>query len=576
MRFEITGQWKKGFEHDGLLYCVQRMEEMLMVYTSHLYKVPVYNSFLLAYEYMSVYSYVEKGIINQAHLKNIVDEFVDSFSSDIIVKNHFSQEQIKYFAGRLTGSSVVEQRRTMHYLIHVMTNYPNWCVETLKEAVKKPKEKKNIEKALRSYLSTIIWLKYHPQFVYKECKKSFKKSHIENLEVFDMFLKRFNGADESYVVYFLVNKKVLKFKEILETRLGVKFEQDLFSSKLKNVSSENICINLSVLALDVNGAASQAYETFSLFMRYYKFLGNRDQKWYEDKCLVKDSSDNISFPHMGPERYFYSQDYDDRTLGRNSERIITKLLENTGRDDFFKIDKIIRAHNTALSSPDISNAFLNLWSVLEIIGVDDFGGETTKIRQVLINIVPVLKRNYVNRVVEELHDYLKGNLQAEVYDELISNIKEDGSEEYKIACLCSLQEYGEIRKKSYELLKQYPLIRSRISQLYEDVFKKKKKLITELNRYGQRLTWHIQRLYRVRNSIIHSAEPDGNMVSLVEHLHSYVDEVLLDIIDRMTRQDGLGTVANVLLDAQFYIDNLEKEFNKDEGFKASEIKTLLQ
>ena len=39
MRFEIIGQWKDGYEHDGLLYCAQRIEEMLMNYTSHLYKV---------------------------------------------------------------------------------------------------------------------------------------------------------------------------------------------------------------------------------------------------------------------------------------------------------------------------------------------------------------------------------------------------------------------------------------------------------------------------------------------------------------------------------------------------------
>ena len=212
---------------------------------------------------------------------------------------------------------------------------------------------------------------------------------------------------------------------------------------------------------------------------------------------------------------------------------------------------------------------------MEIIGVDEFGGDNSKIKQVLNSIVPVLKRNYVSRVVEELHDYLKANLQQYEYNELMKDVIEEGSDEYKIACLISLKEYEEVRKKTYLKLKRFPLIRSRISQLYEDVFKKKKKLVAELNRYGQRLTWHIQRLYRVRNSIIHSGEPDSNMVYLVEHLHSYVDEVVLDIIDRMTRQSSLGSVANVILDAQLFVDTLEKDYTKDEEFKASEIQMLL-
>lgn len=40
MRFEITGQWKDGYEQDALLYCAQRMEEMLMNYTSRTRKHP--------------------------------------------------------------------------------------------------------------------------------------------------------------------------------------------------------------------------------------------------------------------------------------------------------------------------------------------------------------------------------------------------------------------------------------------------------------------------------------------------------------------------------------------------------
>lgn len=576
MRFDITGQWKNGFKHDGMLYCVQRIEEMLMAYTSHLYKVPVYNTFLLAYEFMHVYSTVEAKSIDQAHLKNIMEEFVDAFSSDIVVKEHFSQTQIKYFVGRLTGSSLPEQRKTMHYLIHIMGDYPNWCVETLKKAVNNPKEKKSIEKALRSYIPMIIGIGYHPYFVYHECKNTFTKQEIESIDAIASFLKEFNGVENDYIVYFPVDKKVLKFKTILEERLNLSFEQDDYSAKLRFDSSKHICVHRHESSLDPNGASQRSYINFDLFLRYYRFLGNRDSEWIGAKCLVKDEKDNCTFLHIGSERYFYSQDYDDKTLGRNSERIITKLLENAARNDFFKIDKIIRAHNTALSSPDISNAFLNLWSVMEIIGVDEFGGDTSKIKQVLNNIVPVLKRNYVSRVVEELHDYLKANLQQTQYSELMNGIVEEGTEEYKIACLISLKKYEEVRQKAYGMLKNYPLIRSRISQLYEDVFKKKKKLVAELKRYGQRLTWHIQRLYRVRNSIIHSGEPDDNMVYLVEHLHSYVDEVVLDIIDRMTRSNSLGSVANVLLDAQLLMDTLEKEYIKDEELKSDDIRLLLQ
>lgn len=74
MKFAVTGIWKKGFQHDGMLYCVQRMEEMLYGYTSHIYKVPVLNSFLLGYEQLSVSNDVDQGIIDPVYLNLIMEE----------------------------------------------------------------------------------------------------------------------------------------------------------------------------------------------------------------------------------------------------------------------------------------------------------------------------------------------------------------------------------------------------------------------------------------------------------------------------------------------------------------------
>ena len=290
-----------------------------------------------------------------------------------------------------------------------------------------------------------------------------------------MFLKRFNGADESYVVYFLVNKKVLKFKEILETRLGVKFEQDLFSSKLKNVSSENICINLSVLALDVNGAASQAYETFSLFMRYYKFLGNRDQKWYEDKCLVKDSSDNISFPHMGPERYFYSQDYDDRTLGRNSERIITKLLENTGRDDFFKIDKIALELGIDVNSYQRIGAGIRYGLI-----VSSYNGNTCVEKEKLYEFVRK-KLNVEDKYIDEVMINLKA-VNKVIEEEIEGKSWIFLDEFYRLEKNIATRLYMMMRSKNVKYIKTFDLELEKVeSQLAINLSDKQKEALKEVN-----------------------------------------------------------------------------------------------
>lgn len=575
MRFELIGNSNIQSNNDGVIYFVQRIEEMLMPFTSHLYKVPVLNTYLLAYEFLDIYIDVDKELIDKAHLNIILEEFISSFEADIVVKEHFSEEQIKYFINRLNESSIPDKHRTMSYLINIMSNYSDWCIDLLKNTLYDSKEKKKIEKILRSYIPMLIGEGYNPYFIKLKCKDIFGESNIDDGAFVDKFISVFNGVKNKYEVYFTVSKLVEKFKYILEERLRISFEKNEYSAKLKIDENKQMCIHIETKALDPNETARNAYNIFNLFMRYYRFLGNREDEWLGKKCLVIDKNGDYVFPHIGKDKYFYSRNFDDKTLGINSERIITSLLENAKRDDFYKIDKVIQTHNTALNSYDINNSFLNLWSVIEIIGVDGFGGDKSKINQILTNIVPILKRNYVNRIFEELHDYLKANLDIESYNELISGINEEGTDEYKIACMVALDEYEDIRQKAYEYLSCYPLIRSRIYQLHEDVFKKKKLFLSEIKRYDRRISWHLQRLYRVRNSIIHSGKECDNIVSLVEHLHSYVDEIVLDIIDRMTRNQNLNTIANVLIDAQVYIEKINKEFSKSDEFTPAEIKMIL-
>lgn len=573
MRFEITGQWKENYEQDGMLYCAQRIEEMLMKYTSHLYKVPVYNSFLLCMEYLRVYDLIKDGTIDKFHLSNILEEFIDTFSSDIVIRDRFSDAEIQQYISKLKGNSLPEQRKMMYYLFHVMSAYPTWAAESLINVIKNPKDKKKIEKATRSYLPMIIGIGYQPIHIYRYCKQVFKDPEICDESCFERFLHHFDGSETDYTVYFAVDKRVVKFKTILQSRLGISFEADEFSERLRYEHSKYVCINMHSMALDSNGAAIEAYKAFNIFMRFYKFLGNRDEEWCDNTALVKAPDGVVEYPPLKPDSYVISKDYDDRTLGRNSERIISKLLENAAGSDFYLIDKMIETHNTAIESHDAKNAFLNLWSIIEIIGVYDH--TDSKIKEILRSIVPVLKRNYVNRVVEELHDYLKANVDSSEYNRIIGSINLSGSEEYKIACLLILPENEDKRMEMYKALSHNPLIRSRISQLHEEVFKDKKKYVAELSRYAQRLIWHIQRLYRTRNLFIHSGETDDNIKALVEHLHSYVDEIILEIVDRLTQENSLGSISNVLIDAQVYLENVEKEWKKSEPFTLQDVQKML-
>ena len=101
----------------------------------------------------------------------------------------------------------------------------------------------------------------------------------------------------------------------------------------------------------------------------------------------------------------------------------------------------------------------------------------------------------------------------------------------------------------YALLKDYPLLRSRISQCYAD-FSDKQNLLAEIERFTRRIGWHLKRLYRTRNAIIHAGQNPSNLKALGEHLHSYVDSCLVEIITLLATEYKLKTIDNVIIDIQ--------------------------
>ena len=177
-------------------------------------------------------------------------------------------------------------------------------------------------------------------------------------------------------------------------------------------------------------------------------------------------------------------------------------------------------------------------------------------------------------IFKELHDYIKANISKENYGKIIKNVEEDGNDCLKIACIIILDKYAETRNELYQVLENYPLIRSRISQLNE-LFKHKKTFLNDLDRYTRRLKWHLRRMYRTRNAIVHSGEDPENLKSLGEHLHSYIDELLLEIIGQLTGEKCLSTIDNVLIESEFNMDDIRRKFNSKDKLEIGDIRRLV-
>lgn len=228
------------------------------------------------------------------------------------------------------------------------------------------------------------------------------------------------------------------------------------------------------------------------------------------------------------------------------------------RNVYSELNKIVDLHNSALKQNDLNDAFLNLWSVLEVIG--NGTDEKSKIDGVLRNIVPILQNDYFECLFYNIVCDLKNNLSEDDFIRLLDNITEFDDELYKIAGFIFLDNYEALREQYFaNELKKYANIRNKIYILYQS--RKDTKSIWNLSkRYCQRIQWHLYRLYRLRNSIVHAGESHKRIQVLGEHLHIYVDRAINEIMIKLAKDSCLITIQDVLIDTKFLLRKKEKGF----------------
>ena len=95
LKYWIPNGWSNCKELDGLLFFVQRMQEMLFHYSDDVHRAPIHNTSTLIYEYLSTYSDIKKGVVKSYLLEPIYEEIKSSFYNDKILRSKFGDNFIE-------------------------------------------------------------------------------------------------------------------------------------------------------------------------------------------------------------------------------------------------------------------------------------------------------------------------------------------------------------------------------------------------------------------------------------------------------------------------------------------------
>ena len=543
--------WNENYENDGLLFFFQRIQEMLDFTTIDIFRAPLLNTHRLIDEYIRIC----QGSAKPYHLDEVYNEFINSFKSDVILQFKVGDEKIQQIIDRL-NKYPQKREETMEFLLHsIFSKYLEWIKEYLEYIVPINKEKRKVEKAIRCFIPEILRCGYSRDEVYHSAKQ-FLLADVDPSTALSSFLKIYTNRKKAFSVYIGVSEKMRKFDDLLSSRLGVSFADDGNFSKCD--TKPGYCVVMkAVKALDASAAANEVYTQIGLFTTFFQYFGNYSGNLIQNTVFVlsEDGTERKLVVNRG--KYKSVEDDNPPMIGELSELIITHLV-NGASCSLPQIRKITTLHNRAISNNGLENGFLNFWSILEMICVSNPDG--SKIDQIISVAVPVLKRSYYQSLFLDLQKNIKRIFENEQYNSIIQSIEDGETEFEKIACLVLMPKYTDQLDSITDNLVNYPVIRTRMLNLHDDCTGRNV-LLNTMNHYAQRVSWHLFRLYRARNMIVHSGKSPSDLKDLGEHLHAYVDCLTDEVIIKLATS-SFCHVSNVLVNSELQQEVLE-EYLKD-------------
>lgn len=546
-----------GNQNDGILFFVQRLQEMLFHYSDDIVKAPVHNSATLIMEYLIT----DKDVsVQKYHLDYIAEELKDSLERDSIAKSCLGTDNIN----RIISEMKNDQGNLIKYLYSSLpfeVYHKKTCLYLL-EKINNPNQKEEIEYALRTWIASVVYGGYRSEYIYRHLNKLFAEVVGNPYEVAENFINHFDFEKKEYAVYLNFYKSVKPYKDLLSQRLEVIFEDDGNFEKIGNTKykNESFVGKIIVKELDPYEAISEAYQRLDIFFSFYRVISNRGTQLLGKNGLVICDAEEMKLPVVT--NGYKAIELEPRI---NLESTIDNMVIGCQKKDihtYYHLQKMIRLHNMALIQPDLSDGFVNLWSILEVASSD--ASLDSKIKNVVHSILPILKNDYYYKIFSSILDDLSNNLSKADMRMLFEKVKEGKDDRlHKIIAFIVLPQYEKLREEFFEKLRDFPNIRQKIYKIYitKD---NKNKMIKISDTYAQRIEWHLYRLYRVRNAIVHAGDTDRNIRVLGEHLHIYCDSVIIELITKLASNDNLSTVKDVLIDTKLLLGK-KKEYLKEGG-----------
>lgn len=558
----LTGSNNKALDYKKvnpeLRFFYQRWQELLEARTLDMYQYNILNSCSACLELQDVVEKTLAGLLlSRQNVDDIKDEALEILKLDDILIKYDKPLWItlmRILSGKIgkkkSNNSTDDKEkdnfqiallRLKHQLANpcrsLKENFKTYVIQDLREDIRQ-QDKPLIEKHMSVLISQCINDGWSTKGLFN------LSSHLqgtENLEdKINLFLNAILSTDTiNFVIYYSIRIETrpgLGSEAVRQTvkSLGIDLKKgaDIIDSDVNRqglynlLDSEKYYAIVSLNAHDIHSAVLTAINILHSKLSIATFYNTISPFIANSPTIVAfNSINNVATP-LKMTDVFRTYDYVDSSndVFGDTKNIIN---DSSKHAIITKLDAAFSYTNLSRSSYFQETKFITLWIALEsIMRTGQYHDIISHVKKILPSALCV--RYFYKLVRNFAEDCIRCNIKY-LTDPIGLNLQDDNKKQI-VTDLISIFR----NSTNYGLLLQRceinDLLHYRCDQIRE-IFNDSDKMQEKLKHYKTKVEWHIQRLYRIRNVITHSAfQEDRSLVIYIEHLYSYLSQLISEIV----------------------------------------------
>lgn len=558
-------------EFEGVVFFIQSVDEMVFNYSYDSYRAPSMNTYFRLQEGMVVLTDVISKELNRKIARPVIEEIAWSLRNDLVAREIIGLLDLEYLSNKLESQieNLDECLKLVHYIFGKIENKYMQCLSPLiLKTVLEPNKKEDIYKLAQCFCSSVLGGGYGRQYIMSCLRTLFfqgkrPESPIEAaksfIEIFDWKTKEisvFIRMSETAYQY-CVDSKIFDFVAVSQDELESLSE---FISRRKGMKK---IIKLKLKNYDIYSARALAERRLGIIESYASTISSIKYFKWDKYMFVDDGSGSSAIISNGV-------DVLDKRItlpfSKRSEQFVRRVsmvnenaISSKGRR---RINLSLRAFSSAFWSKNNDMKVIAIWSAFETLLPEP--KNEARIETYVRNILPCISRRYVRAQIEWLFNDLK-KIYKEKFINIINKVEgQDGEFEKFILILVQAEYKDTLRKEVFSLCEGNPLARYRVYRIATalssvDGVKK------FLEAHVSKVYWQIHRVYRTRNSIVHSGVSLPYVESILMNIHEYFFRVLREVEERCLAPGAFKTIDGIFDDIIIDDDLYNRHLKSFEG-----------